>query len=62
MMAGLLQGGNLLKRVLRGGNPPLAADGKTQTADTPGKLGKPKRRRAGASVDTILNDRLGGDR
>jgi len=43
-------------------NAPLAADGKTQTADTPGKLGKPKRRRAGASVDTILNDRLGGDR
>ena len=59
MMAGLLQGGNLLKRVLRGGNPPLAADGKTQTAETPSKL---NRRRSRKPVDSILNDSLGGDR
>ena len=58
-MAGFLQGNNLLKRVLRGANPPLAADGKTQTAETSSKF---PRRRTRAPVDSILNESLGGDR
>ena len=40
---------------------PLASDSKTKTAETPSKVGRPKRRRAREPVDSILNESLGGD-
>ncbi len=41
---------------------PLASDSKIDTAETPSKLGKQRKRRGAAPVDTILSERLGGDR
>ena len=41
------------------GTEPLPADGKTETAETSTKL---SRRRSRGSVESILSQRLGGDR
>jgi len=54
---------SVLKKALRGRNPPLPADSKIETGDStsPTKLQR-SRRRTTDTADTILTDRLGGDR